>query len=334
MPGDYTGTIPLETLTKTTLSAKSGDTTIAIAPKTYAEQVLIANTSGDASTVEAEIVSLRSQVTQAIDAGVHFKGTVSSTVALPTVGYKAGWQYSVQEAGTYAGKICEVGDLILCIKDYASGSASNSDWSVLQANIVGAVTGPAESVAQHVVVFTDTSGKNVKDSGFTIGVSVPAGAKFTDTTYSPATAESDGLMTAAQFSKLAGIEAGADKTDADNVKAAGAFMKSVDTLDSVKDSATYVRMTPAERTKLSGVTAGAEPNQNAFAKVKVGSTTITAGAKQDTLEIEAGEGVTLTVDATAKKVTLKETYIDSCVVQSLDNVPANLRDGGLIVKLD
>ena len=63
--------------------------------------------------------------------------------------------------------------------------------------------------------------------------------------------------------------------------------------------------------------------------MKVGTTTLTATAKQDTLAIEAGEGVTIT--ASGKKVTIKETYVDSCVVSSLDNVPANLRNGGLVI---
>lgn len=93
-----------------------------------------------------------------------------------------------------------------------------------------------------------------------------------------------------------------------------------------------MKMKATERTKLEGVATGAEVNQNAFTKVKVGETTITAGAKQDTLEIEAGEGVTIT--ASGKKVTIKETYIDSCVVSTLDNVPANLRNGGLIILKD
>ena len=106
-------------------------------------------------------------------------------------------------------------------------------------------------------------------------------------------------------------------------------MKATDTLDSVTDGTTYVKMKATERTKLEGIATGAEVNQNAFVNVKVGETTITAGAKQDTLEIEAGEGVTIT--ASGKKVTIKETYIDSCVVSTLDNVPANLRNGGLII---
>ena len=137
------------------------------------------------------------------------------------------------------------------------------------------------------------------------------------------------MLTAALHKKLVGIEAGADKTDATNVKAAGAFMTATNTADDIADGTTKVVMTAAERTKLTGIATGAEVNQNAFAKVKVGTTTITAAAKQDTLEIEAGEGVTIT--ASGKKVTIKETYVDSCVVSSLDNVPANLRNGGLVI---
>lgn len=316
-------------LVETTLYSHEGATNTPLAPATKATQVSINDVEGVASNVEKEIVALRTKLNQAIDAGVHFKGTVNADTPLPTVAYKAGWQYVVGAEGTYAGNVCEVGDYVICVKDYASGSASDADWTVLQKNLTGAVMGPATSVAGHVAVFDGTAGSKIKDSGFTIGKSVPADAKFTDTTYKAATAEADGLMTAAQYTKLAGIEAGADKTDADAVKAAGAFMKVTDTADSIADGEEKVLMTPAERTKLEGLAAGAEVNQNAFAKVKVGETTITAAAKQDTLEIEAGEGVTIT--ASGKKVTIKETYIDSCVVSDLKNVPANLRNGGLII---
>lgn len=316
-------------LVKTKIYSHEGNENTPLAPETLAEQVHINDVDGNASTVEAEIVALRKAVEAAVSKGQHFQGVVNSTATLPPYNYKAGWLYSVQEAGTYAGNACEVGDLIICVKDYASGSASNADWAVLQANLDGAVTGPSQSVAAHVVVFDGTSGKRIKDSGFTIGCSVPANAKFTDTTYNPATDDADGLLTAALHKKLVGIEAGADKTDATNVKAAGAFMTATNTADDIADGTTKVVMTAAERTKLTGIATGAEVNQNAFAKVKVGTTTITAAAKQDTLEIEAGEGVTIT--ASGKKVTIKETYVDSCVVSSLDNVPANLRNGGLVI---
>ena len=318
-----------ESLVKTQLYSHEGNNNTPLAPYTVAEAVKVNDVDGKASTVEAEIVALRKAVEAAVSKGQHFQGVVNSTATLPPYNYKAGWLYSVQEAGTYAGNVCEVGDLIICVKDYASGSASNSDWAVLQANLDGAVTGPSASVAAHVVVFDGTSGKRIKDSGFTIGCSVPANAKFTDTTYNAATDAADGLLTASLHKKLVGIEEGADKTDATNVKAAGAFMTATNTADDIADGTTKVVMTADERTKLTGVAAGAEVNQNAFAKVKVGTTTITAAAKQDTLEIEAGEGVTIT--ASGKKVTIKETYVDSCVVSSLDNVPENLRNGGLVI---
>lgn len=94
-----------------------------------------------------------------------------------------------------------------CIKDYASGSASNDDWTVIQSNIVGAVTGPDTVIAGHVATFNGTSGRIIQDSGFSIASSVPANARFTDTTYAAATTSADGLMTASDKAKLNGIAA-------------------------------------------------------------------------------------------------------------------------------
>lgn len=315
----------------TKIYGKNGETQVQLNPETTASQVIINDADGSGSNVEAEIEKLRTDVAALINGGVVFKGALTTTSGLPTVSYKAGWQYIVQDAGTYAGKVCEAGDFVVCVKNYASGSASNSDWAVLQVNIVGAVTGPANSVANHVAAFDGTSGKIIKDSGYTIGKSVPADAEFTDTTYAPATSAADGLMTAAQFTKLGGIEAGADKTDRDNVAAAGAFIKATDTADSITEGNTKKLMTASERTKLAGITAGAEVNQNAISKVTVGSTTITATGKTDTLKLEAGTGISLAAAPTDKKVTISEAYVDSCIVSNLDDVPANLRDGGLII---
>ncbi len=318
-----------EAQVNTQLYGKEGDSLVPVMPKTTALQVTINSAVGNASTVEGEIIAIRQAIAALEAGGASFKGALTSTSGLPTVSYKAGWQYVVKDAGSYAGKTCEAGDFIICIKDYASGSASNDDWSVIQVNIVGAVTGPASSVANRIAVFDGTSGKIVKDSGYTIATSVPANAKFTDTTYSAATAQADGLLTAALYSKLVAIEAGADKTDADNVSAAGAFMVATNTADNIKDGTSKVIMTTTERTKLSSVAQGAEVNQNAFTNVKVGSATATASAETDTLELVAGTGVTMSLSN--KKVTIGEQYIDSCVVTSLDDVPANLRNGGLII---
>lgn len=54
-------------------------------------------------------------------------------------------------------------------------------------------------------------GNSTTVNGHSVNSDVPAGAKFTDTTYSVATASSNGLMTAADKAKLDGIAAGANK---------------------------------------------------------------------------------------------------------------------------
>lgn len=114
-----------------------------------------------------------------------FKGFVDGTHNLPVNGYSAGWTYKVKTAGTYAGYKCEIGDMLLATEDAADNQTSinNSHWMALQANIDGAVTGPTTAVANQVAVFDGTSGKVIKDSGYTIASNVPANAKFTDTTY-------------------------------------------------------------------------------------------------------------------------------------------------------
>jgi hypothetical protein len=59
-------------------------------------------------------------------------------------------------------------------------------------------------------------GNSTTVNGHSVNSDVPAGAKFTDTTYSVATASSNGLMTAADKAKLDGIATGANKTVVDN----------------------------------------------------------------------------------------------------------------------
>ena len=61
---------------------------------------------------------------------------------------------------------------------------------------------------------------------------------------------------------------------------------------------------------------GAEPNQNAFSNIVVGSTTIEADTKTDTLTLVAGSNVTLTPDATNDKITITSTNTDTKVTQT------------------
>lgn len=77
-------------------------------------------------------------------------------------------------------------------------------------------------------------------------------------------------------------------------------------------------MTTIQVTKLNGIATGAEVNQNAFSNVKVGTTTVAADSKTDTLELVAGSNVTLTPDATNDKVTIAAT--DSTYPNAVKNI--------------
>lgn len=60
-----------------------------------------------------------------------FKGTIGTdgtVTALPNT-HSTGWTYKVITAGTYAGQVCEVGDMIICVAD--GTAANNAHWSVI-----------------------------------------------------------------------------------------------------------------------------------------------------------------------------------------------------------
>lgn len=77
-----------------------------------------------------------------------------------------------------------------------------------------------------------------------------------------------------------------------------------DTTYSDATQSTHGLMSIYDKKKLDGVSTGAEVNQNAFSNVKVGSTTITADSKTDTLEMVGGNYITITPDATNDKMTI------------------------------
>lgn len=134
--------------------------------------------------------------------------------------------------------------------------------------------------------------------------------------------------------KLAGIEAGANKTVVDTAlsntstnpvqnKVVNTAIANLNTL--VGDTSVSSQISNAiankvdkvdgkglstndyttdEKNKLTGIASGAEVNQNAFSNVVVGSTTIAADSKTDSLTIVAGDNITLTPDATNDKLTI------------------------------
>lgn len=133
-----------------------------------------------------------------------YKGTVAGgstgSYGALTPAANKGDTYKVSTAGKIDGKVVEVGDMLICNTDNtAQATDSNyatiaANWDVIQANIDGAVTGPASSTTGHIATFNGATGKVIKDSGYTIATSVPSGAVFTDTKvtsvgnhYTPAT---------------------------------------------------------------------------------------------------------------------------------------------------
>ena len=88
-----------------------------------------------------------------------FKGVVNSSSDLPATHYQ-GWTYRVATAGTYANKVCEVGDMIICITD---GTAANDDhWAVIQNNVDGAVFKGTNVFTDGTVVVADNTAGKVK----------------------------------------------------------------------------------------------------------------------------------------------------------------------------
>ena len=119
---------------------------------------------GDNSTKLATTAFVANEIASKLAANdaMIFKGTIgtSGTVtALPNT-HNAGWTYRVVTAGTYAGIVCEVGDLIICITD--GTAANNAHWTVAQTNIDGAVTGPASATNNGIALFNGTTGKIIK----------------------------------------------------------------------------------------------------------------------------------------------------------------------------
>lgn len=150
--GSVSGHVKLSDSTDSTSAVGAG---IAATPKAVKDALAAAKSYADG-------------ILAANDAMV-FKGTLGDTAsgatvtALPTT-YQAGWTYKVVKAGTYAGKVCEVGDLVIAVKD-SSSSTSNDDWCVVQTNIDGAVTAAQTLTADAVMLGAGNKSAKVLANG-------------------------------------------------------------------------------------------------------------------------------------------------------------------------
>src|SRR5574343_58955 len=97
--------------------------------------------------------------------GVGGKYTVAAFNALTT--YTRGWTLRVIDEGpvTIKGKPCEQGDLVMVLETRTGSGNLDSDFTVAQANIDGAVTGPAGAIADEQIAVFNNHNRSIKGSG-------------------------------------------------------------------------------------------------------------------------------------------------------------------------
>ena len=135
--------------------------------------------------VNAEIAHKMSESDAMIYKGA-IAGGSSGTYGALTPAADKGHTYKVSVAGKIDGQEVRVGDMLICNTDStAAATASNystiwANWDYYPSNEDGVVIGPASAVDGQVAVFDGASGKLIKNSGKTLGKSVPSDAVFTD----------------------------------------------------------------------------------------------------------------------------------------------------------
>ena len=121
------------------------------------------------------------------------------------------------------------------------------------------------------------------------------------------------------------LEAGSNITLTPDASTDKVTITATDTTYSDATTSVSGLMSGSDKTKLNGIATGAEVNQNTFSNVKIGSTTVAADSKTDTLELEAGDNIELTPDSTNDKITVSGIP----VTRTIQDVNiASFSDGG------
>jgi hypothetical protein len=92
----------------------------------------------------------------------------------------SGWNYVISVAGKIGGASgidVDVNDTIICKTTGIAGTqaAVGANWSIIQGNLVGAVTGPASAAANNLASFNSTTGKVIQDSGLSLDTTTTLG---------------------------------------------------------------------------------------------------------------------------------------------------------------
>lgn len=108
---------------------------------------------------------------------LRFKGVVDATTFNALTSYTKGDTYKAKADGTYAGNVCEAGDMIICTSSYGTAFA-NTDWSVIQTNIDGYIIGPASATDGNIPLFDGTTGKLLKNSSYSPSSFLPSSTTY------------------------------------------------------------------------------------------------------------------------------------------------------------
>lgn len=90
--------------------------------------------SGTNTTQIATTAFVQSEINAAVSGSAMFQGELAAQSTLTNASYKKGWYWVVSTAGTYAGEVCEVGDMVYAVKDKSSAYAA-SDFVAIQRNL-------------------------------------------------------------------------------------------------------------------------------------------------------------------------------------------------------
>lgn len=185
------------------------DTTYSISSTTEG-QITLTPSTGTAETITINGWSDLAKKSD-ITAVLKFKGTKATADQLPDVADVGDvWAVSADDSEYVCTTAGEAGGSAAVWEKL--GPVIDLSAYAIASQVIPRVTGEDGEVPKFKADGT------IESTGFTLGCSVPADAVFTDTTYNVADANNDGLMSAADFTKLSGIEAGAQVNTVTGVK--------------------------------------------------------------------------------------------------------------------
>jgi hypothetical protein len=151
-------------------------------PLSYLETSTALASNSDTRVPSTKAVKAYADALIAANDAMVFKGVIDCSANPNYPAANRGDSYRVSVAGKIGGGSgvnVEAGDLLICLTDSTSAGTQagvGSSWTIAQANIDGAVIGPASATNEQVAVFDGTTGKLLKDGGKTVATIISEAA--------------------------------------------------------------------------------------------------------------------------------------------------------------